>query len=69
MKLYSALKFEKTLFSGGAETLENCVEVLNEWMLEEKEFTVKEIRAASEYLETQGRVKIEGDVIHLNPTK
>ncbi|KAJ4319051.1 hypothetical protein N0V94_004103 [Neodidymelliopsis sp. IMI 364377] len=68
MKFYSALNLEKTLFKGGAEMLENCVEVLNEWMLEGKEFTLKEIRAAFEYLETQWRLKIEGDVVHLDST-
>ncbi|KAF1348430.1 hypothetical protein EJ07DRAFT_160065 [Lizonia empirigonia] len=35
-RLYSAVKVEKTLFQQGEETLEGCVKMLNEWMIEGK---------------------------------
>lgn len=64
-KLYSAVKVEKTLFQGGGETLERCAEVLNEWMIKEKEFVEKEIKAAFSYLVNQGKVELDGGVVRL----
>lgn len=63
--MYSAVKVEKTLFQSGGETLDRCAEVLNEWMIKEKEFVEKEIRAAFSYLANQGKVEFEGSIVKL----
>lgn len=64
-RLYSAVRVEKTLFQQGEETLECCVKILNEWMIEGSEFDEREVRAAFHYMVGRGEVRVEGNHVEL----
>ncbi|KAJ8109493.1 hypothetical protein OPT61_g7414 [Boeremia exigua] len=62
MLFYPAVMITKTLFKDGREeTVDKCMEVVNEWMNEGHEFSAKEAEAALAHLAKLGNVIFDSD--------